>query len=191
MATVGLKDLFYAPITFTSDGNGGETETYGTPVRLAKAITAGLSLEIAEAVLYADDGAAEVERAFVSGELTLGVDDITPEISSVLLGSKLSGADAIKKETSNIGDTAPYVAIGFSARKPRGKYKYVWLYKVKFGIPDETYETQNDSINFVTPELVGKIVARSNGDWKINAVAKPDDEVATGWFTAVQEADAA
>ena len=43
---------------------------------LAKAMTAELSVELAEATLYADDGAAEVVKEFQSGTLTLGVDDI-------------------------------------------------------------------------------------------------------------------
>ena len=56
MATLGLDSLFYAPITEVADG----TETYGTPQKLAKAISAELSVEIAEAILYADDAAAEI-----------------------------------------------------------------------------------------------------------------------------------
>ena len=39
-------------------------------------MTAELSVELAEATLYADDGAAEVVKEFQSGTLTLGVDDI-------------------------------------------------------------------------------------------------------------------
>lgn len=49
MATIGLDRLHYAPIT--EDENG--EETYGTPVMLAKAISAELSIELAEATLYA------------------------------------------------------------------------------------------------------------------------------------------
>lgn len=50
MATIGLDKLFYAKITEDKDGN----ETYATPVQLAKAMTADLSVELAEATLYAD-----------------------------------------------------------------------------------------------------------------------------------------
>ena len=72
MATIGLDKLFYSKITEDEDGN----ETYATPASLAKAMTAELSVELAEATLYADDGAAEVVKEFQSGTLTLGVDDI-------------------------------------------------------------------------------------------------------------------
>lgn len=56
MATIGLDRLYYAKIT---ENDAGE-ETYGTPSQLAKAISADLSVELAEATLYADDGASEI-----------------------------------------------------------------------------------------------------------------------------------
>ena len=59
MATIGLDKLFYAKITEDEDGN----ETYAAPTSLAKAMTAELSVELAEATLYADDGAAELWEA--------------------------------------------------------------------------------------------------------------------------------
>ena len=51
MATIGLDRLYYAKITEASDGE----ETYSVPAPLAKAMKAELSIELAEAVLYADD----------------------------------------------------------------------------------------------------------------------------------------
>ena len=58
MATIGLDKLYYAKITEDASG----METYDTPVQLAKAITAELSVELAEAILYADDGASEIVK---------------------------------------------------------------------------------------------------------------------------------
>jgi len=46
MATIGLDRLYYAKIT---ENDAGE-ETYGTPSQLAKAISADLSVELAEAL---------------------------------------------------------------------------------------------------------------------------------------------
>ena len=71
MATIGLDRLYYAKITEAASGD----ETYATPVQLAKAISADLSIELAEATLYADDGAAEIVKEFKSGTLSLGVDE--------------------------------------------------------------------------------------------------------------------
>ena len=83
MATIGLDRLYYSKITEDSNGE----ETYATPLVLAKAITAELSVELVEAILYADDGAAEVVKDFNSGTLTLGVDDIGPTAAADLTGS--------------------------------------------------------------------------------------------------------
>ncbi len=80
MATIGLDRLYYSKIT--EDVNG--EETYAVPSVLAKAITAELSVELVEAILYADDGAAEVVKDFNSGALTLGVDDIGPTVAADL-----------------------------------------------------------------------------------------------------------
>ena len=85
MATIGLDKLFYAPIT--EDENGDEE--YGTPVMLAKAMTAELSIELNEATLYADDGAAEIVKEFKSGTLSLGVDDIGVAAAEALTGAKI------------------------------------------------------------------------------------------------------
>lgn len=91
MATIGLDRLYYAPITEAATGD----ETYGTPAVLAKAITAELSVELNEATLYADDGAAEVVKEFGSGTLSLGIDDIGTAVANELTGAnrRQQGAD--------------------------------------------------------------------------------------------------
>ena len=48
MATIGLDKLYYASIS--EDPTSGE-ETYAVPKPLAKAISAELSVEVAEAIL--------------------------------------------------------------------------------------------------------------------------------------------
>ena len=51
MATIGLDKLYYATVT---EAPITGHETYDTPVMLAKAISAELSIELAEATLWAD-----------------------------------------------------------------------------------------------------------------------------------------
>ena len=121
MATIGLDKLFYAPIT--EDEN--EEETYGTPVQLAKAISVELSVELAEAVLYADDGIAQIIKEFNSGTLTLGVDDIGLSAASELTGAEID-SNGVLVSTSE--DDGKPVAVGFRAKKANGKYRYFWLY---------------------------------------------------------------
>ena len=189
MATIGLDKLYYAPIT--EDENG--EETYGTPVQLAKAISAELSVELAEATLYADDGASEVVKGFKSGTLSLGVDDIGPSVASDLSGVTIDKNNVIIASSEDV--TAP-VAIGFRAKKSNGKYKYFWLYRVKFGIPASSLATKGDSITFSTPTVEGTIMRRNKPDGKNNHPWKAEvtegdtgveASVITNWYSKVYE----
>ncbi|MCR4437217.1 MAG: phage tail protein [Eubacteriales bacterium] len=189
MATIGLDRLYYAKITENENGE----ETYDTPVPLAKAITAELSVELAEATLYADDGAAEVVKEFQSGTLTLGVADIGVAPAEVLTGATL---DDNKVLISTSEDGGAPVAIGFRAKKAGGKYRYFWLYRVKFGIPAVNLQTKGDSIAFSTPTIEGTVMRRNKPDgqgrhpWKAE-VSEDDPGVLpatiTDWYTQVYE----
>ena len=189
MATIGLDKLYYAPITEDANGN----ETYGTPAVLAKAISAELSVELNEAILYADDGAAEVVKEFKSGTLTLGIDDIGAEIASALSGATID-ANGVVVSGSDDGGTP--VAVAFRARKSNGKYRYYWLYRVKFGIPATNLQTKGDSISFQTPTIEGTILRRNKVDYSGNHPWKAevtegadgvDDSVISTWYDAVYE----
>ena len=191
MATIGLSDMFYAPITEGADG----IETYGIPVRLAKAIQANLSIEVAEAILYADDAAQESVREFQSGTLTLGVDDITPEVAAVLLGSGIDRGGVLVSSSEDVG---PPVAVGFRARRASGSYKFFWLYRVLFGTPSTNLQTKGESITFQTPSIEGTIMRRNKPDgrgrhpWKAEAVeggAGVANNVTANWFDSVYDPD--
>ena len=140
MATIGLDRLYYAKIT---ENDAGE-ETYGTPEQLAKAISADLSVELAEATLYADDGASEIVKEFKSGTLSLGIDDIGSTAASDLTGATIDKNKVLISASEDGGDP---VAVGFRAKKSNGKYKYYWLYRVKFNIP---------ATNLATKEIAGR-----------------------------------
>ena len=189
MATIGLDKLFYAKITEDDEGN----ETYATPVQLAKAMTADLSVELAEATLYADDGAAEIVKEFKSGTLSLGVDDIGAAAATDLTGATVDANGVIISASEDGG--AP-VAVGFRAKKSNGKYRYFWLYRVKFGIPATALATKGDSITFNTPTIEGTIMRRNKVDskgkhpWKAE-VTEGDAAVTattiTNWYKEVYE----
>jgi phi13 family phage major tail protein len=178
MATIGVRDLFIAKAT-------GSPEAYGAPRRLAKAIKVEVTTEIAEAVLYADDGVDVTAKEFVSGEIKINANDITDADEAELLGYT-QDADDVSYGSGD--DDAPYWAVGFRAKKADGKFLYVWLYKVKFGIPDETFDTKSDGITFNTPTLTGTFIKRdSDGRWRAKVTALPADAVAASWFTEVRE----
>ena len=189
MATIGLDKLYYAKITEAANVE----ESYEKPVQLAKAMSADLSVELAEATLYADDGAAEIVKEFKSGKLTLGVDDIGSTVASDLTGSTID-ANGVIVSTSEDGGTP--VAVGFRAKKANGKYRYFWLYRVKFGIPATNLATKGDNITFSTPTIEGTILRRNKVDtkgkhpWKAEVTegdATVTEETIVNWYNEVYE----
>lgn len=187
MATIGLDKLYYAKIKEDEDG----IETYETPAQLAKAMTAELSVELAEATLYADDGAAEVIKEFQSGTLSLGIDDIGTTVASDLTGAEIDENNVL---VSSSEDGGCPVAIGFRAKKSNGKYRYFWLYRVKFGIPATNLTTKGESIEFSTPTIEGTVLRRnkpdSNGNHPWKAEVNEDDtgtDIISKWYTKVYE----
>ncbi len=184
-----MDKLFYAKITEDADGN----EVYGKPVSLAKAIKSDLSIELAEAVLNADDAAAYVVKEFRSGKLSLGVDDIGVAAAQDLTGAVSDDNGVLVSVTERDGNL---VAVGFRAKKPGGKYRMFWLFRVKFGIPSTSLETKGDSISFKTPQIDGTVMRRNRPDaqgnhpWKAEVTegtpgVKPS--VIAEWFDAVYE----
>ena len=173
MATIGLDKLYYAKIT--EGDNGDET------------------VELAEATLYADDGAAEVVKEFQSGTLTLGIDDIGVQVAQDLTGAKIDDNKVLISASEDGGEP---VAIGFRAKKSNGKYRYFWLYKVKFGIPATNLTTKGESIEFSTPSIEGTVLRRNKLDgqgkhpWKAEVSEDSTGvsaSVISGWYTEVYE----
>ena len=189
MATIGLDRLYFAPI---SAGTNGE-ETYGTPDILAKAISAELSIELAEAALYADDGAAEIIKEFKNGTLSLGVDDIGRPAAEELTGATTDDNGVL---ISTSEDGGKPVAIGFRAKKANQKYRYFWLYRVLFGVTGTNLATKGDSITFSTPTIEGTVSRRNkldgNGNHPWKAEVNADDtgvtaETINAWYSEVYE----
>ena len=188
MATIGLDNMVYAKIT---EGANGE-ESYAVPKILAKAIKADMSIELAEAALYADDALAHSVKAFKGGKLSLGVEDIGVAVASDLTGASVDDNGVLVAASE---DDGCLVAVGFRALKPDGKYRYFWLYRTKFAVPSSNLQTKGDNIQFQTPTIEATIMRRNkteaNGKhaWKAE-VTEGDPAVAAviaAWFTQVYE----
>lgn len=170
MATIGLRDVHYAlliedPIT--------GSPSYQTPVKVTGAITANINPNASSATLFYDDGPGDT--AATMGEITLELNlaDIPLDVQAIWLGHEYVGG-ILKRKGS---DTPPWLAIGFRTLKSNGAYRYVWLNKGKFSIPEEDYSTKGDSIEFATPTITGSFVKRDNDDeWQRTA-----DEDAPGF----------
>lgn len=189
MATIGLDKPHFAIITEDADGN----ETYGEPKVMAKAIQVDLTVNTSTATLYADDGADETVNEFVNGTLSMGLNDLLSTVAAEMLGARVDQNGVLITSSE---DVAPYVAVGFRAKKSNGKYRYFWLYRVKFGVPSTNLATKGESITFQTPTIEGTIMRRNKPDtqgkhpWKTE-VTEGDTNVTAAtlnsWFSAVYE----
>ena len=181
MATIGLRDVYYARLT--TDPTSG-VATYEAPVRMVGAISANVNPNTSTSTLFADDGPSDTAATLGEISLELNMADIDLQTQSILLGH--SYEDGILKKKG--GDVPPWVAIGFRTLKSNGKYRYYWLNKGKFATPEDDLATKGDSIEFKTPTISGSFVKRDSDDeWE--RVGDEDDEAFTtaikdGWFTS-------
>ena len=182
MATrIGVDNLWAFPL-LTDDEKGVK---YGEPFRIAKVIEITINPQVQEASLYADDSLAEYYSAVTAYDVSLNIDDLTPETRGKLLGYE-PDENGMIIETNEI--TAPYVAIAFRSKRSDGSYEYRNQYKVRFSPTEDSYQTQGESINFQTPTITGRAVAlEHNGSYGAYAISTEENKTLTdAWFTEVQ-----
>ena len=153
-STIGLKNVVLAELL--TDTETGHT--YGDLQLVAGAIEASVTPDNADPdIMYADD----IEEIIFANV----VDD-----NGVLIRTAQ--------------DKPPYFAVGFKSEKSDGKYRYVWLYKVRAKPLTENFATkEGKTINRQTPEVEFTAIKRTH-DGRYQAVA---DEGENG-FTAEQAA---
>lgn len=181
MATqIGLSHLHYAVLK--SDTAGG-TASYDEPVRIPGAIEVNINPNPSTETLFADDGPMETATTLGEIEVEINVADLPFEAQAVLLGHTLENGVLIRKSA----DSPPFVALGFRALKSNGKYRYVWLTKGKFSIPELSNRTKEDGIEFQTPSISASFVKRESDDiWIVQADEDAADfKGGSSWFTKV------
>lgn len=177
MPVVGLRDLYAAKVK--ADG------TYDVPRKLAPAISANVTPNFQITTLYGDDRAVAVAEALGDIDVEIGVADLPADDYAFLLG-KTKNADGVIEDSSD--DVAPYVAIGFRLPFEDGGFRYYWYYKGKFNPPAQTNNTKGESVEFQTPTISGKFVARDDGKWRAHLDSNDtgaNQTVIDGWFNAV------
>lgn len=158
--TIGLRDLYYAKLV--SDPDSG-VASYEAPKRVPGVMSAKVNPNASSDTLFADDG--PYETASVTGKISLelNVADLDLDTQADLLGHVVSGGVLVRKSS----DIPPWVAVGFRSIKSNGKYRFTWLAKGKFGIPEQSNETKKDSVNFQTPTIAGSFVRRDcDEEWE-------------------------
>lgn len=176
---IGLRQFTVAKLL---DDPAGGTATYESPEGISGIISARVSPTTNSETLFADDGPYEV--ATTMGEITLEVNvaDLSLEQQALLFGHKLAGG--VLRKTGS--DTPPWVAVGYKTLKSNGKYRYTWLAKGRFQLPEQNNQTKGDTIAFNTPTATGNFVTRESDDvWQTDIDEDSTDFVPTlaeNWF---------
>lgn len=184
MAYIGLKHPVFAPI-ISEPANS--LPTYGTGLVVGMAIGADVSIELSDAKLAADDTIAEIENGFVSGTISMNVDDLSDAALKAWLGVQEStlGGEATLREAATYD--SPQGGFGYyRVRKKAGvrSYRAFWYHKTKWGMPGENAATKPDgSIEWQTPTIEGEIMTALDQDnsWRDQATFTNEAD-AIGWL---------
>jgi len=142
-STVGLKNMVLAPLTEDTE----TTLTYGTLQLVAGAIEASITPENADPdILFADDQEFDVLYP-------------DPELS-------------FKTKMADIPLTIQEQIFGNKIEKSNGKYRFVWLFKVRAKPVTESYQTKE-----------GGTVTRQTGEVEWTAIKRTHD----GQYQAVAD----
>ena len=184
MALIGLK----YPVVGKYNESGG-TVSHTDGMVLAKAIQANMSINLFNAMLYADDGLSESDKGFQDGTIGLNVDDLSQDAAKFIFGATeaaggVTGDDTTKMLVYKGDDDVPDVGVGFYApRKKSGvrSYRAIFFTRVKFGYPNETLDTKGEQITYGTPTIQGAIQLDATGVWK-REITVADEAKAVAWL---------
>lgn len=184
MAQVGLKNIYVAQLlTDTEEG-----ATYSTPRKIAHAVTANVTPNVEQAVLYGDDRAVESEEALADIDIEITITDLNVEDYAFLMGGTVDENGGV---TDSINNIAPEVALAFEVPLTKGGKRLYWYYKGKFGIPSSEHNTKQGSVEYQNPTISAKFMPRADSKWRYRLDAnETNKDIVDAWFTEVQEGPA-
>ncbi len=185
-STIGLKNVVIAPLT--ADTEAGHT--YGDLQLVAGAIEASVTPDNADPdILYADDIEFDTLYADPQVSFKLKMADIPLAIQEMLFANTIDDNGVLIRTAQ---DKPPYFAVGFKSEKSNGKFRYVWLYKVRAKPITESFATkEGNTVTRQNPEVEFTAIKRTH-DSRYQAVADEGEngftaELAAAFLTSVYE----
>lgn len=174
-STVGLKHMVIAPLT--ADTVSGTT--YGSLQLVAGAIEASITPENNDPdVQYFDDIEGDVLYPDPQLAFKTKLADLPLTIQEMIFGNEIDDNGVLIRTAS---DKPGYFAVGFMSEKSNGKFRYIWLYKVRAKPVTENYATkEGTSVTRQTGEVEWVAIKRTS-DGRYQAVA---DEGENGFDSA-------
>ncbi len=137
-SVVGLDNIYYALVS----QDDASAYAAGAPTYLAPAMTIGIEPAVNTKTQYADNKPFDVMTSEGESKLPVEITGLPLDVLAVLLGKVY---DFALGRMFDGGGVAPYVALGFRAKKSDGKYRYYWFLKGTFAPPKEEVASQTDS----------------------------------------------
>ena len=157
-STIGLKNLVIAPVTSDTESS----TTYGTLQRVAGAIEASITPGTTDPdVQYYDDVEGDVLYPDPELSFKTKLADIPLTIQEMIFGNEIDDNGVLIRTAT---DKPGYFAVGFKSEKANGKFRYVWLYKVRAKPVTENYAAKE-----------GKTINRQTGEVEWTAVKRISD----------------
>lgn len=185
---VGLKDIHVALVT-KNDATG---YTAGTPIKLARAISAKVSDKFSSEKLYSDDAVEETATNYEGTEIEMDVNALTPAEKAMLFGHMYEKGYLVKGKD----DKPNEIAFGYRVKRLNNKYDFVWYYsgKASDGM-EETNETKAEKVSTQTDTVKLSCYAREyDGNFSCsvdesNLITEDTDATSAiaDWFSKVQE----
>lgn len=135
---VGVDQIYYA--TVTTDTSAAYAAA--TPAIFAPAMNIAQAPKTNSKVQYADNQPYDSMSSEGETELDVEITGLPLDIQAEILGRVY---DAVNARMYDNGGTAPYIALGFRAKKSDGTYRYYWFLKGTFAAPPEEQATQTDT----------------------------------------------
>lgn len=166
----GLRD-FYAGVYNYNPETGAIS--YTDCAAIGHGITATLGFRFAEGRLYASGVLRRFKRKLTGGSVSFGVDVLKLAMQKMLYQAQETevkikvGTAQTEKTIKNIGygETTPGHPVGYAYYAPADdndaddSFFCVFVRKAQFGPPEMNYNTENDSITWVTPTTTGEFMA--------------------------------
>lgn len=167
-STVGLKNMVLAPVTEDTE----TATTYGALQKVAGAIEASITPENSDPdVQYFDDVEGDVLYPDPELSFKTKLADLPLSIQEMIFSNKIDD-NGVLVRTAN--DKPGYFAVGFMSEKANGRFRYVWLFKVRAKPVTENYQTKE-----------GKTITRQTGEVEWVAIKRTSD----GRYQAIADED--
>ena len=193
---IGMRDVYVAEVT----ENTVNSYKTGTPVKIARAVSAKIEDKFNSENIYSDDQLEDTVESYSQTDVEIKLNTLSNEEYAKLYTVLNDNGFLVKSAE----DLAKEVALGFRSKRADGTYDFIWLYCGKFvERPSMEYQTLEDKPSPKEQTLKAIFSARQKADTiggkekhlyqiQVNECELVSDnteaKTAIGaWFEAVQE----